>query len=92
MDYEILWARYNHNTLEIVFDEENTKPVTQFEYCGLLSRLKFNPRTNDFDIIRPKKEVEETARERGANVVARPKKGTRRKHFQGRYFLFYNPD
>lgn len=88
---EITWARYDHNDYVVVFGEERIW-ADGFEHLGFVSRLKYCPDTSDFDVIRRKSEVERIARERGANIIARPKKKTRKKGLQGNLFFLHRRD
>ena len=63
-----------------------SRDLENFDFLGMVFRIKYNHDNGKF-IIRKKADVESIARERGAEVILRPRYKTKRKSMIGRYFL-----
>lgn len=87
MDEEIMWGCYQPRDWKFVSNEGVKESLENFDFCGFVFSSIYDSSINGLRNIKTS-EVEEIARKRGADVIARlSSKGYQRVSIKGRYFL-----
>ncbi|MBU3923436.1 MAG: hypothetical protein KJ592_00810 [Nanoarchaeota archaeon] len=87
MDEEIMWGHYQPCDWKFVSNKGIEESLENFDFCGFVFRSIYDSSIGGLRNI-GKLEVEEMARKRGADVIARlSSKGYQRVSIKGRYFL-----
>ena len=82
-----MWGHYQPRDWKIVYDAGGEDSLDSLDFCGFVFKLTYDSSINDLRNI-GKSEVEEIAKKRGADIVARSSsKGYQRVSVRGRYFF-----